>query len=102
MESSETWQKVPRNHIKRRDTVQVTWKVGAFRFVATGMVEEKPHRLDETDHVRMKLAHGTSGFGWTDHTLSIVGPGETPLDLGEAGIQWTGWLALPDDAQFFR
>lgn len=43
------WGHATRGRIEHGDSVKVIWNAGPMRFVAAGMVEEKPHSSDDPE-----------------------------------------------------
>jgi len=90
------WVETSRGRIKRGDKVEVSWRVDSLEFTATGVVEEKPHRLDEGDPDRIRLKISAEG-----RTLTISPEGRRGVSDTEAGFLWDGWLFVKDPT-FFR
>jgi hypothetical protein len=94
--SDGAWIRTTRGRVKRGDRVEVSWWANSLQFTATGVVEEKPHRLDEDDpdRVRLKIAAG-------DRALVITDEAGRHVSDTEAGFLWDGWLFVKNP-EFFR
>lgn len=89
-----------RNHVKVDDQIRITWSTGSLEFIAVGTIEEKPHRLEREDRVRLKLA--LNEFGKEQGEVFALDSKGISTSLREAGIGWNGWLVVSKDAKYFR
>lgn len=91
--------RIHRNHVKVDDHIRITWKTDSLQFAAVGVIEEKPHRLEGEDRVRLKFAPGC--FGKPQREIFALDSKGISTDLREAGLSWDGWLVVPGDTRYF-